>query len=130
MEQQTPKPLKLYEAIRLGAMLRPKTKVRLFYGGGSCAIGAAMEASGIPYNTKLSFEEAEKVFPQLLEISVRHPVDLFRSELKRIIWDLNDNCGWTREQIATWLEPIEEAYWAEKEKSQSAQIETPELVSA
>jgi len=38
--------MRLSEAIRLGAMIRPKARGRFLHNGASCAQGAALEAVG------------------------------------------------------------------------------------
>ena len=40
--------MRLSEAIRLGAMIRPKPRGRFSHNGASCAQGAALEAQGLP----------------------------------------------------------------------------------
>jgi len=86
--------MKLSEAIRLGAMLRPQcTDGNLFslIGGvlGSCAIGAAFDAVGLSPNDD----------PAYLGISER---------LYKMIYRRNDGLlvggrKWRREEIAEWL---------------------------
>ena len=100
--------MKLSEAIRLGAMMRPQAFHHLLTGGGSCAVGAALEANGIPYDESYVIQ-----LPHDLDVAwcaillERHacPVDN-RAESVRVgdlIVHLNDDHRWTREQIAEWL---------------------------
>lgn len=81
---------KLSEAIRIGARLRPQCTAVFFSDGASCAIGAAMEATGIAYGDTPNTGELHKLFPALDEFAMS-------------IYAKNDD-GWTREQIADWLE--------------------------
>ena len=48
-EQQQVGKLKLSEAIRIGARIRPQCRYDAFRNGKSCAWGAAWEGSGHPY---------------------------------------------------------------------------------
>lgn len=101
--------LKLSEAIRLGAMLKPQAFDALVSGeggkGGSCAIGAAIEAFGI---------EMDEFACDLLAARVSFPVvgcpcclaAGFGKKLD-VIMHLNDVHRLTREQIADWVATIE-----------------------
>jgi hypothetical protein len=120
--------LKLSEAIRLGAMLRPQAFDGYFkdLGGGvigSCAMGAALEAIGAD---ACPFAPLE--FPEEWHISqpAAHPLlretDPFRREigsapvigpLAIILASLNDQHKWSRERIADyvqWLEEMQPAF--------------------
>jgi hypothetical protein len=101
--------LKLSEAIRLGAMLKPKG-----YGNGAmahgaaatCALGAAAEAAGL----KLKDSDYKAVIARwpLLRQQVVMPGERSRRiDFCAAICDLNDHYGWTREQIGDWVETIE-----------------------
>jgi hypothetical protein len=103
--------LKLSEAIRLGAMLRPQYKGGYFGTVdhtselGSCAMGAALEAAGpgAPINL-------EKTFPLITSYVTFTPspsIGAVRSRLDYIITYLNDDRDWSRERIADWVEVIE-----------------------
>ncbi len=106
------KTLKLSEAIRIGAKLRPQHHGALFAHGASCAMGAAYEArfgtpgpeawlcplmTGCPHEEMIQSMEAE--WPFLLRGN--GGTGLFGE-----ITSLNDSPsrGMTREQIADWLE--------------------------
>lgn len=104
-------PLKLSEAIRLGATLKPQGFGSYFSGGKSCALGAALDAVG-----RAEMEE-DDIWPELLSHidTVECPVCARLRDGHRIIPHLNDDHQWTREQIADWVEQIEK------------QIEKPEL---
>src|SRR5258706_3257598 len=47
--QQTVGKMRLSGAIRIGARIRPQCEGSFFEDGRSCAMGAAMEGSGLPY---------------------------------------------------------------------------------
>ena len=110
--------MKLSEAIRLGAMLRPQGFGAVFYSDGgvmkSCALGAAGEAVGVMrgelYRSPADQEWAElqKFFPILLSIP-QWPCEHkgFWAGVSSAIGHLNDTHRWTREQIADWVEGIE-----------------------
>jgi hypothetical protein len=109
--------MKLSEAIRLGAMLKPQ-------GFGSfntnkstsCALGAAANAVGI------TCQELCLFFP-ILKKRVKHPMTVFhvRRRIFCLIYYLNDSSRWTREQIADWVETIESAQ--EKMSTESQVLE-------
>lgn len=83
--------LKLSAAIRIGAKKRPQCNGHFFAEGGSCAIGAALEAL-----TGLSnFEDDRVPSPETAWPEMRH--------LSGKVYDMNDG-GFTREEIADWLE--------------------------
>ena len=110
------------EAIRVGAKLRPQCSVspfgnRLWEGPiakgtlGSCALGAALEALGMKankrFNTSAAVASLRKIFgDELIFRQVPHPEEPagIRHPLIEVIWNLNDNCHWTREAIADWLD--------------------------
>ena len=83
-------PMKLSEAIRIGAKLRPQSFRGFFRDGGSCALGAAVHAKT---------GRASPDFPTNWEEFFGVPNGLCGE-----IINLNDRKGWTREQIADWLE--------------------------
>lgn len=97
-EQQQVGKLKLSDAIRIGAKLRPQCECELFADGGSCALGAAYE--GITGQTCESHEYSRVInaFPALRRVSGGGMNNLGFSISSR-----NDS-GETREQIADWLE--------------------------
>ncbi len=84
-------------AIRIGAKIRGQTRSgHAFHKGRSCAIGAAMEA-----------ETGE---PGPIGAYDRWPEMNFQIDPEYSIWDavigLNDICGWTREEIAEWVDMV------------------------
>jgi hypothetical protein len=99
--------LQLSEAIRLGAMLRPQVKRSYFREGGSCALGAALESTGMNVSATTDREIAAR-WP-ICDQLVQCPVFLrpYLDKLGYIIVELNDVHGWTREAIADWVATIE-----------------------
>lgn len=103
--------MKLSEAIRLGAMLKPQG-----FGGttkdASCALRAASDALGIPELRHLlyyglNYEELKGRFP-FLRCEAHCPACSARNDdTLSIIWHLNDTHRWTREQIADWVATVE-----------------------
>ncbi len=85
-----PTKLKLSEAIRIGARLRPQCTRTYWHNGGTCAIGAALEATGFPVfrSTQGICEHIERHWP------TAPTGDIYRR---------NDG-GESRESIADWLE--------------------------
>lgn len=84
--------LKLSEAIRRGAALRPQCRTVFWSDGGSCAMGAAFEAIGIPYGSSQDFTE----------VFIRNFPSAFREALPDIF--VRNDSGESRESIAAWLE--------------------------
>ena len=96
--------MKLSEAIRLGAMLKPQGTGSTF-GDKTCALGAALEAVGCTDKNSGWFPVYD-IFP-IARVSVQRPIDGERMLLGTACWSTNDKYGWTREQIADWVETIE-----------------------
>jgi hypothetical protein len=105
--------LPLSEAIRLGAMLGKQCFGRLHWSkkGGvhrrSCAIGSALDATGIKTPDALDL-----AYPRLLTIYRPCPIGCprttrFSADTCGVIAHLNDDHRWTREQIADWVESLE-----------------------
>jgi hypothetical protein len=92
--EQPANTLKLSEAIRIGARIRPQCRGSFFREGGSCALGAAYEAI------------TGRVLPEYADATSLHGVvphmrdHNFRFSIVR----KNDGDRWTRERIADWLE--------------------------
>lgn len=105
--------LKLSDAIRIGARLRPQGRETLFSNGKSCALGAAYEAvygdpgrdAGFP-DLPHDARNKDDVFGQRLDESF--PALNTRLgggfRVKDQVWRKNDNERWSREKIADWLE--------------------------
>jgi hypothetical protein len=106
--------MSLASAIRLGAMLRPQVRGVYWSAEGTCAIGAALEACGVTNTTfaKLPSVEASARWPILdTKIANAHrPLSTEPMTLFDVITDMNDCMGMSREEIASWLEPIEAEY--------------------
>lgn len=113
--------MRLSEAIRLGAMLRPQGRGKFLEQGATCALGGALEAVGeepMKYGMG-NYGAVERRWP-VVNTRAPHPLGeragyVYPTPIWRAIEDLNDCRGWTREQIADWLEPIEAAYESEQQ---------------
>ena len=96
--------LKLSEAIRLGAMWRPQAFGVLTDGVGTCAIGAATEAMGLPLDDEMpnprEWDFVLKI--RACPVCITHDPDRLN-----VVAHLNDDHRWTRERIADWVETIE-----------------------
>ena len=97
---------------------------------GTCAVGAALEATGnlnlleaIPCGQRLRHSEFIMLFPISSEIISCPLGDCNPNEIVQMIFHLNDWHHWTREQIADWLEPIE----VEHEVKSSTELKEQEL---
>ncbi len=92
--------LKLSEAIRIGARMRPQCTGTFFSVGKSCAIGAAMDALGLKRFSE-EYKDKNVCWPYN-DAAKRFGVSLSMMEE---IYGKNDS-GQSREQIADWLESI------------------------
>lgn len=117
--------MRLSEAIRLGAMLRPQARHDYMRTGRSCAIGAALEAIGIPLRNRADDDfERTNEHEAIQELRLRpefHEWGKLEKPANRIcpgcgrtpdsvsgvIIELNNQHGWTRERIADWVEGVE-----------------------
>lgn len=105
--------MKLSEAIRLGAMLRPQWFGEFNFrtdGNTSCALQAALESIGRGKCLPRMHDEAEEVWPWIKEQVVQCPVcteDIVRDVSCIIGVHLNDRHRWTRDRIADWVATIE-----------------------
>jgi hypothetical protein len=105
--------MRLSELLREGAKLRPQSFYAYFrfpFGldkpGDSCALGAIYEAltGSINLNGFRVTTELKAKFPELI-VTVENPMEEGeKASLALVIARLNDNGGWTREEIAEWLE--------------------------
>ena len=107
--------MRLSEAIRLGAMLKPQTTGHYRKAGATCALGAAADAAGIKRDM------GNKLFLRFPILSIEDwpepPVKIYldpwavdthnRMSLYTVIWRLNDDAELTREQIADYVATIE-----------------------
>jgi hypothetical protein len=118
--------MRLSEAIRLGSLLRPQGFRALFTPfGASCALGAALEATGANFRPA---DSADFTFTldalleqrgwrclatyipawrEVLDLGIPTPRAL---DVLNMITALNDYAQWTRERIADWVESIENAH--------------------
>ena len=107
--------MRLSEAIRLGAMIRPQAVGRAFRHGRSCALGAALEATGMAYNARrqrVDLDVTERwPWANDRHLKVRCPScrTCFHTGAGDVIAHLNDTHLWTRDAIAEWVETIEPA---------------------
>lgn len=96
--------MKLSEAIRLGAMLKPQAR---YYGltpdGRTCALGAALDAIGCATN---NYSDVLNHWPLAGKKAV-HPLTGSPMLVMSIVRVLNDEERWSREQIAAWVETLE-----------------------
>lgn len=97
--------MKLSEAIRRGALLKPQGHGDFFYNGKTCALGAALDAAGRLHDFDVS--TIATLWP-VEQTKTAHPVTGRLDILGFNITSLNDVFGWTREQIADWVETIEQ----------------------
>lgn len=90
--------MRLSSAMRMGATLRPQCTGDMFLNGRSCALGAAIEA--VTGRTDYYSGDVPNIsdFWPFLGRAGGLPSDLMNE-----ITDRNDS-GYTREQIADWLE--------------------------
>lgn len=108
----------LAKAIRLGAARRPQCFGSYFdERGGSCALGAAYDGMYelprqekeqgeiVPRHLERLFHCLEDVVKRCPEMALGEPEVTCRKKLPlgAMIVHLNDDHGWTREQIAEWL---------------------------
>ncbi|MDQ3069143.1 MAG: hypothetical protein M3R55_05380 [Acidobacteriota bacterium] len=100
----------LAKAIRLGSLRRPQCFGSYFDDrGGSCALGAAYDGMyELPRQEKEQGEivprHLERLFHCLEDVVKRCPEECRkRLPLGSMIVHLNDDHGWSREQIAEWL---------------------------
>lgn len=100
--------MRLSEAIRLGAMLKPQA-YGPFSSIGSCALRAACDAVGIHDRLEGLFNYSELAvhFPLLRTLHQSCPVCGRRDDLMFVSYHLNDAHHWTRERIADWVESLE-----------------------
>lgn len=104
--------MRLSEAIRLGAMATTQgTGCASFRSDTApCALGAARLAAGLVLGESHDdFFHLGEVFP-LIHVPVDAPVGETHcgDHVMDVVWKLNDIHCWTREQIADWVEGIEQ----------------------
>ena len=95
------KPLKLSEAIRLGAMMTEQTFGEFGDDDRTCAIGAAQKALGLPVS------DNGPLLHLLHARSAAAPCGHGSTwSVGGLIIHLNDDDRWPREKIADWLEGL------------------------
>lgn len=101
--------MRLSEAIRLGAMLRPQARLYWFHEGGSCALGAAAEAVGIAIypDTFTQVGPVPREWIWINGLKAACPVCGDCDDAQETIKHLNNDHRWTRERIADWVETLE-----------------------
>lgn len=107
--------MKLSDAIRLGAMMRPHQAFWVLFEPdtqGSCALGAAAEAIGILDTTQRNRYLPDKRVPNawrwvLRQIDACPACGMGGRDGQDMITHLNNVHYWTREAIADWVESIE-----------------------
>lgn len=119
--------LKLSEAIRLGAMLKPQGTLWLEYAGKTCALGAALDAVGelpqpMPERQQPLYDLLYKRWPILS--AVAEGQEQSGVCVGQAIATLNDGEGWTREQIAEWVEAIENQSQPVNQEAHLGAVET------
>lgn len=126
--------MRLSDAIRLGAMLKPQGTGSLMQGGHTCALGAALDAVGVfaagggfvgMYAVDLRWPwigiQGRRSCPAC---SVSTPTICCGSVAACVI-HLNDDHRWTREAIADWVAQQEDALGI-IDDGQQATVPTPE----
>lgn len=105
--------MKLSEAIRLGAMLKPQAYGYILTPGGdmTCAWGSAYEAIGMRIRAGQygRSSKAPAEWRKFASIVMVGPEGGKPRSIGSIIERLNDSGKWTRERIADWVESIENA---------------------
>lgn len=96
--------MRLSEAIRLGAMMKPQCYFDFWLGGGSCAMGAALDAVGV---TEFDLAAQATELPLIFIGPVTCPACGVVGNIGAMMMHLNDSHRWTRERIADWVESIE-----------------------
>lgn len=106
--------MKLSEAIRAGAKLKPQGHGGLLVDGKTCALGAACEVAGITIGggnrDSAAYDEMERRWPFLNDLVKKEaaisPI-LVNERIITAVYLLNDCECFTREQIADWVEQFE-----------------------
>lgn len=102
--------MRLSEAIRLGALLRPQGFYWFFHDFASCAQGAALEAVGVAYESHGGGHDlmrAHWLWADQQRASC--PVCGHTSIVRGVIAHLNNDHRWTREAIADFVATVEPA---------------------
>ncbi len=99
--------MRVHEAMRLGAMLDGQAFYQLQdRDGNTCAMGAALKAA----TGKATWTDKALAFSAwMVREPAVCPACTFTDDVMNTVVHLNNHHHWTREQIADWLQPIEEA---------------------
>lgn len=103
--------MRLSEAIRLGAMLRPQAFGQFYADGATCAFGAALDAVGRLYpldSAQCFIAITAQGWDDIQYLRIACP-ECGRSAAYTV-QHLNNLHKWTRERIADWLEGIEQEH--------------------
>ena len=108
--------MRLSEAIRLGAMLKPQgfgyQSIDWMRVPATCAYGAALEAVGEVQSVQLQESILTKHWPWLKDAGVLCPAkgcvgSCIYVQGMYVVWHLNDIHRWTRERIADYVATVE-----------------------
>lgn len=103
--------MRLSEAIRLGAMLKPQGHGELVHHGRTCALGAALDAVGAlcsDYDAVgIRFPITRQVRLGLCPAPGCENYAHGHATVMETVFYLNDSHDWTRERIADWVETLE-----------------------
>lgn len=114
--------MKLSEAIREGAKLRPQTSWEFLCKDGSCAMGAAYEAT-FEYQLPFRITKMLDIYP-ILGQKVINPVTYAKTDLYTAIVWLNF-LPWSREAIAEWVATIEDQLEQQAEPQVKEELNDP-----
>ena len=121
--------MKLSTAIRIGSMT---TKQVILSGNdgqnGRCALGAAVDALGVTPQSGV-IGQAVELFPILQGTYQSLRMGKFRFGMALAITSMNDCMGWSREQIADWVEKIEQLQDRREQRKAFAQHGLKETVT-
>jgi hypothetical protein len=114
MTQIVQKKPTIAELMREGTTFRPQAKLAIFNSyGEACALGSALEALrgkgtlSLETTTDEAVDELSEATGQDLRNHTNDPIDGEKNyTIYEIITGLNDSNGWSREQIANWLDTV------------------------
>lgn len=103
--------MRLSEAIRLGALMKPQRFGYANKDGKTCAAGAAYDAIDLDFNEQTP--EAWKWVGQVLRYCPHPNCNAYGHDRPKVVQYilslcLNDGHRWTRERIAVWIESVEQ----------------------
>lgn len=123
--------MKLSEAIRLGAMLKPQGFDHYEEDGHTCAVGAARDAGGDKAHAQWIQLEAQLKGRCPLCGPVYTEDELFGTYTPvSVVPHLNDFHRWSREQIADWVQTIEDAHVPAQEPATARTTDAVDPVEA